>query len=122
MPQLRKGSKSVEQKLFEAFQTFEGVTLSPMEVVSLCRDDAIGTRITNQACREAGIDQAEGDEVSLSPTVKTWDGFKKKLKKNAGEPIAAKESCRGCCASIGGKGPLCQSCRIASRIADSDHK
>jgi hypothetical protein len=123
VPQLKTGKPSVEQRLFEAYQQNRGTRLTPEDVESLCvLDDAIRTRITNQACVEAGMEEPGVDGMIGIDKIKSWAGFKKKLKKGSRIREAAEVACRGCCGSIGGKGPLCKSCRIASRLADSDRK
>ena len=70
--------KSVEQKLFEALSKGSGCRLTYDDVWKLViADDAMGTRITNQACIEAGIDEGFGSEVAIGAT---WHQFKKQLK------------------------------------------
>lgn len=71
--------KSVEQKLFEAFQNHRGVNLTEAEVTTLIlADDAIRTRISNVASKEAGLGELEGDCINMG--CKTWEEFKKHLR------------------------------------------
>jgi len=74
--------KSVEQKLYEAFRSARGLRLSADEVDALVRpDDAIGTRITNQACDEAGVPELGQDAVSRSAFIApSWAQFLKLLR------------------------------------------
>ena len=74
-------SKSVEQKLFEAMRSANGVQLSAGDVADLVFDDAVGTRISNKACIEAGVEETGGDEVRSNYNM-TWNQFKRHLKSN----------------------------------------
>jgi len=74
-----KSDKSLEQRLFHAYQHGYRLTLSADEVVSLVHDDAIATRITNAAAVEAKLDEPGGDSVGM-PKRETWAEFKKRLK------------------------------------------
>lgn len=72
--------RTVEQELFEAWQENRGCRLSRKQVDALMTlDDAIRTRITNQAMIEAGLDKAGvgGDEVFPG---ETWSQLKKRLR------------------------------------------
>ena len=71
--------KSLEQRLFDAYQRGYGLLLTSAEICSLVADDAIGTRITNQAAIELGIDQPSGDHTGV-PRQESWASFKKRLK------------------------------------------
>lgn len=74
---------SIEERLFTAFEKGEGLTLSWDDVNILLMDDAIETRITNQAAIEAGVEESGGSEIGrhsrLSP--ETWAQFKARLKR-----------------------------------------
>jgi len=84
-------AKSVEQKLFEAFQNGRGVRLSAEEVWALvCPDDAIGTRLSNAAADEAGIDMDDWPGADAVPRGEsmpmTWAQFKRYFKRKATTP------------------------------------
>lgn len=66
--------KSIEQRLYESYRAGRGIRLSAVDVLVLFRDDAIGTRITNQACREAHADSPGQDCVPVA-CIPTWRGF-----------------------------------------------
>lgn len=71
-------SKSVEQKLFEAYRENRGVKLTAEDVESLIHDDAVAARISNQACIEAGIEEYGFDSIfSSQDKTKTWQQFVK---------------------------------------------
>lgn len=75
-------TKSVEQKLFEAFSGNHGVRLTIQDVFSLVKDDAVGARITNIAASESGLDlgPCNGDSVSSVAGGMTWREFKQWIK------------------------------------------
>ncbi len=68
-------STSVEQRLFEAYTSNKGLRLTADDVDSLVHDDAIGTRITNQAAIEAGVDEPGIDLVRFVRCGVTWKQF-----------------------------------------------
>lgn len=70
--------KSVEQKLYEAYRSEKGVTLSAEDVLSLVEDEAIGTRISNTAAYELGIDQPGASCIPQRPKL-SWIRFGKSL-------------------------------------------
>jgi len=72
-------TKSIEQKLFHAYQHGYQVTLTAADVVALVGDDAIATRITNAAAVEAKLDEPGADSVGM-PKRETWAAFKKRLR------------------------------------------
>lgn len=68
-------TKSLEQRLYEEWRDGRGVRLSADDVHKLVgKDDAIGTRITNAAATEAGVDELGGD--SLGNGERTWEQLK----------------------------------------------
>lgn len=67
--------KSIEQRLFEAFVNYRGMRLSAEDVSKLVHDDAIGTRISNQAAIEAGVDEGGADSVFLAAHGESWSSF-----------------------------------------------
>ena len=68
--------KSIEQRLFEAAHDGLGLRLSCEDVQRLLRDDAIETRIANQACLEAGLEECGmGGGVRHMATQMTWAQF-----------------------------------------------
>ena len=75
-------SKSVEQRLYEAWRSGSGVRLTSFDVTDLMhRDDAMRTRISNAACQEAMVEE-EGFEL-MGPAFKsapTWRRFVESLK------------------------------------------
>lgn len=72
-------SKSIDQKLFEAYQANRGLRLTADEVSQLVgEDDAIGTRISNEAQREAGL-TPEGCDCVPKIGLMSWSQFKKML-------------------------------------------
>ncbi len=71
--------KSVDQRLFEAFSRFEGVRLTADDVQELLGDDAVGRRVTNKACIEAGIQECGEDSVPGRRVCETWHQFKQRL-------------------------------------------
>ena len=73
-------AKSVEQKLYEAYRNGKGVTLSAADVASLVEDDAVGTRITNSAAHDAGVDQPGCDCICGVRPRLTWKQFQKSLR------------------------------------------
>lgn len=73
--------KSLEHRLFHAYQNGLCLVLSADDVVSLVTDDAIGTRITNAAATEAKLDQPGVSSVFM-PKRETWAAFKKRLKES----------------------------------------
>lgn len=73
-------SKSLEQRLYEAWRTFRGITLSADDVTALCRDDTIRTRITNAACHEAGVDEIGRDCLRYH---ETWAELVERMKGDA---------------------------------------
>ena len=75
-----KQGPSVEQRLFEAYKACEGIELSPLEVISLVRDDAVGTRITEFALNETGMQGAEGSSIGSHRIPETWEQFKLRLR------------------------------------------
>lgn len=78
-----KNKRSVEQKLFEAYQTFRGVRLTSREVTALVGpDNAIRTRITNVAAEEVGITPVPGcDGISYG---ETWEQLTKRILRDFG--------------------------------------
>lgn len=73
--------RSVEEKLFSAWKRFEGLRLSAEEVGDLVTlDDAIRTRISNQASLEAGLDEDGSDRIGGGRAGETWAEFKRRLK------------------------------------------
>lgn len=71
--------KSLEQRLFHAYQNGYRLSLSSSDVLAIVRDDAIGTRITNEAAKEAGLDPPGNCSVGV-PKNQSWAAFKKLLK------------------------------------------
>ena len=71
--------KSLEQRLFHAYQHGYRLSLSADDVASLVSDDAIATRITNAGAVEAKLDEPGADSVGI-PKLETWAAFKKRLK------------------------------------------
>ena len=65
---------SLERRLFEALVNHRGIVLSKDDVFELLFDDAIGTRITNQACAEAGVAESGVDDVAVTKAT-TWKQF-----------------------------------------------
>lgn len=76
-------SKTVEQKLFNAYTGKRGVRLSPEEVEDLLiLDNALRTRISNKACMDAGIDEMGIDLIGKHPEgVKSWSRFVRWVKR-----------------------------------------
>ena len=75
--------KSVEQKLFEAWSQGRSCRLTAEDVQELVTfDNAIRTRITNEAYREAGIDIHTGDtgDGTLDHVSESWAAFKRRIK------------------------------------------
>lgn len=70
--------KCLEQRLFEARRNSKGLRLSPEDVDLLTDDDAIATRISNVAAKEAGA-EPPGDDC-LQSRRETWHQFKKRLR------------------------------------------
>lgn len=74
-------AKSVEQRLFDAFQRGRGLRLTADEVWALVGpDDAVGTRISNAAADEAGVDIEDWpgcDAVPRTSEAMTWVQFKR---------------------------------------------
>lgn len=68
--------KRLEQRLFEAYQRNSGMTLSAEEVWLLMNDEAVGSRVTNAAALDAGIEEPGVDCVFQVPSTKTtWKQF-----------------------------------------------
>jgi len=79
---MKKRTKSVEEKLFTAWKCFEGLRLSAEEVGKLVTlDDAIRTRISNQASLEAGIEEVGADCIGGGRAGETWAQFKNRLRR-----------------------------------------
>jgi hypothetical protein len=76
-------SKSLEQRVFEAFKTEDALVLSFKEVISLMRDDAFATRVTAVAAEEAGVEHDGHDAVEGYRGGETWSEFKRRLKRVA---------------------------------------
>lgn len=68
--------KSVEQRLYEAFRRGEGCRLTSVDVDNLVgNDDALRTRITNTAAKEAGSTEIHGhDSMGVIPNL-SWEKF-----------------------------------------------
>ena len=76
----RMAEKSLEQRLFEAYNAEKGLVLSAYDVQSLVLDDAIGTRITNEACAQAKLKMIGHDDIKHHPLgTETWRQFKNRL-------------------------------------------
>lgn len=70
-------TKSVEQKLFEAWTKHRGCRLSERDITDLITvDDAIRTRISNAAAGEAGAVVPGADCIDDG---ETWAQFKRRL-------------------------------------------
>lgn len=69
----------IEQRLYSAWCRGSGVHLSPEEVVALLADDAIATRVTDQALQEAGLPPEGMDGLGASPE-ESWKAFVEKLR------------------------------------------
>lgn len=69
--------KSLERRLFEAWQNCRGVILYAEDVRALIFDDAIATRITNAACEEAGVEESGMDCLRRG---ETWKEFVERVK------------------------------------------
>lgn len=68
--------RSIEQRLYESYQSGRGLRLSANEVDRLMLlDDAIRTRITNTACTEAGAPEIGQDCIDSCHAAKTWRQF-----------------------------------------------
>jgi hypothetical protein len=77
-------SKSVEQKLYESYTRNEQCRLSRGDVEDLLgNDDAIKRRITDAACREAGVEEAGCDETYywVRHGEDSWEQFKSILER-----------------------------------------
>ena len=70
--------KSVEQKLFEAFQDCSGVRLTAEDVDALINDLEIDKRISNRACDELGIGYVDAAAIAYG---ETWRQFQERLLK-----------------------------------------
>lgn len=68
-------TKSVEQKLYEAFCGNRGTMLTAADVEHLVVDDAVGTRISNAACLAAGVDKFGMDYIGGIRSILTWEEF-----------------------------------------------
>lgn len=71
--------KTIEQRLYEAYRASRGIRLSALDVLALFADDAIGTRVTNQACHEARTYCLGQDEVPVAD-IPTWRGFVERMR------------------------------------------
>lgn len=72
--------KSLERRMFEAFKAGRGVRLSADDLYDLVVDDAIGTRITNEACDQASVKPAGVDCVGNCLSAESWGAFIKRMK------------------------------------------
>lgn len=72
-------TQSIEERLFTAYKLYGCVSLDWQDVASLVRDDAIGTRITNAAAIEAGVEQPGCDMIGGYRSGETWEQFKKRV-------------------------------------------
>lgn len=63
---------SIEQRLYEAFRENRGMFLTREDVEAICFDDAIGTRIANQACIEAGVEETGCSVQFGAEHLPTW--------------------------------------------------
>lgn len=69
--------KTVEQKLYEAYRLCKPVRLTANDVLNLLHlDDAMRARITNAACREAGVAEAGEDRINGE----SWEQFVESLR------------------------------------------
>ena len=79
-------SKSIDQRLYEAARRERGIRLTSKDVLQLIfMDDAIGSRITDQAWREAngrnGSNLLNGDSATAAiKKAETWAEFVASLK------------------------------------------
>lgn len=71
-------SKSLEQRIYEAFHANRGMKLSAVDVHNLLVDDAVDTRVTNAAAQEAG--NAEVGYGRAWASKLNWTDFGKSLK------------------------------------------
>jgi hypothetical protein len=69
-------SKSLEQRIYEAYHKNRGMHLTAEDVESLVSDDAVATRITNAACTEADLLEAGSDCIRSH---ESWEEFKERL-------------------------------------------
>lgn len=76
--------KSIEQRLYEAFRENRGMLLSREEVEDLCFDDAIGTRIANHACIEAGVPESGQSVPFTDRSLPTWREMVQKYRDSEG--------------------------------------
>ena len=67
--------KTLEQRLYEAYRKGRGLMLSADDVDSLVFDDAIGTRISNEAAEQAGAEPPGADSVWPKGIAPTWRDF-----------------------------------------------
>lgn len=67
--------KSLEQRLYEAYQSGKGLILSAEDVDRLMFDEAIGTRITNRAASQLGLEEPGVDCTRAAKKGETWDEF-----------------------------------------------
>jgi hypothetical protein len=70
--------KSFEERLYSAWAGGRGMTLSYGDAVSLLGDDAIATRVTDQARVESGLEPAGRDGLGGLPA-KRWLAFRKRV-------------------------------------------
>jgi hypothetical protein len=75
--------KSVEQRLYEAYQKGSGLRLSSNEVLELVtQDDAMAVKITDRAALEAGVEEPGEDMIPRRSRMYenysriAWDNFK----------------------------------------------
>jgi hypothetical protein len=79
--------KKVEEKLFLAYRHNRGVRLTADDVYDLvARDDAVFTRISNAAGKEAGLgkDAVDMGDLSIKTAATTWRQFVAELAREAG--------------------------------------
>lgn len=77
---MKTKTRSVEEKLFTAYQKNRGVRLTAEDVEALLVDEAIGSRISNAAAIECDMPQPGADCVRQ--TGDTWEQFKAGLKRD----------------------------------------
>ena len=79
--------KKVEEKLFLAYRHNRGVRLTAEDVYDLvARDDAVFTRISNAAGKDAGLgdDAVDMGNESIKTAATTWRQFVAEMARKAG--------------------------------------
>ena len=74
---------TIEALLYAAWAAGRGVRLYVADVKRLVSDDAIGTRITDEARRQAGVEPCGMDGLGVHPA-SSWAAFVRRIKRSEG--------------------------------------